>query len=230
MSMSELLRLHYAPDNASLCVRLALHELGMTYETVLVDRRLRAHKSDAFLAMNPNGLIPVLETPLGPMFETAAIIIWLVDRERALMPNPSAPARMYAMQWMMWLANTLHPTLRTLFYPEQYADGDIDPTYRMAKIRLQQHLDVLEAAQTADWLESSEATAQGCYLAPMLRWSKLYGGGPDRFDLGQWPRLKAFAQRTEIRDAARTVALAEGLGPTPFSSPSPCNPPEGSAL
>ena len=97
MSMSEMLRLHYAPDNASLCVRLALQELGMTYETVLVDRRLRAHKSDAFLAMNPNGLIPVLETPHGPMFETAAIIIWLADRERALLPSAPAPHVRHAM-------------------------------------------------------------------------------------------------------------------------------------
>ncbi|MFT7147944.1 MAG: glutathione S-transferase, partial [Yoonia sp.] len=68
-----------------------------------------------------------------------------------------------------------------------------------------------------------------CYLAPMLRWSKPHGGGPDWFNLDQWPRLKAFAQRTEIRDAAQSVALAEGLGPTPFSSLSPCNPPEESA-
>jgi glutathione S-transferase len=228
--MSELLRLHYAPDNASFFVRLALQELGLNYETVLVDRCLRAHKSDTFLAMNPNGLIPVLETPHSPMLETGAIIVWLADREGALLPAPDAPARMYSMQWMMWLANTLHPTLRTLFYPEQYTDGDISPTHRMAKIRLQQHLDVLEAAQTSDWLESNEATAQGYYLAPMLRWSKFNGGGSDWFALGQWPRLKAFAQPVEIRDAAQTLVLAEGLGPTPFSSPSPCNPPEGSAL
>ncbi len=228
--MSELLRLHYAPDNASLCVRLALEELGLDYETVLVDRRIRAHKSEAFLTMNPNGLIPVLETAQGPMFETAAIIMWLADCKGTLLPPPDTPARMYALQWMMWLANTLHPTLRSLFYPEQYADGDTGPTHRMAKQRLQQHLDVLEAAQTADWLESEEATAQGCYLAPMLRWSKLYGGGPSWFDLARWPRLLAFAQRSEIRDAAISAARAEGLGPTPFSSPSPCNPPEGSAL
>jgi glutathione S-transferase len=88
--MFELLRLHIAADNASLCVRLTLQELGLAYETFLVDRRLRAHKSDAFLAMNPNGLIPVLETPHGTMFETAAIIIWLADREGRFCP-PQMP-------------------------------------------------------------------------------------------------------------------------------------------
>ena len=31
-------RLHYAPDNASLVIRLVLEEMGLPYETVLVDR------------------------------------------------------------------------------------------------------------------------------------------------------------------------------------------------
>src|SRR5680860_279820 len=34
--------LHYAPDNASLIVRLALEELELPYETRLVDRSVRA--------------------------------------------------------------------------------------------------------------------------------------------------------------------------------------------
>ena len=33
--------LHYAPDNASLIVRLALEEMGLPYRTVLVDRARR---------------------------------------------------------------------------------------------------------------------------------------------------------------------------------------------
>lgn len=228
--MPATLRLRYAPDNASLCVRLALEELGLAFETALVDRATRAHKSAAFLALNPNGLIPVLETPNGPMSETAAILIWLADRHGRLMPAIDAPERMYAMQWMMWLANTLHPTLRMMFYPDQYADGDTGPTYRMAGLRLQAHLDVLAAAKTVGWLESDTATAQACYLAPMLRWSALYGGGAGWFDLSRWPRLLAFAQRMDVRDAAVRAAAAEGLGPTPFSAPHPCNPTEGSAL
>lgn len=34
-------RLHYAPDNASLVIRLVLEDLRLPYETVLVDRRAR---------------------------------------------------------------------------------------------------------------------------------------------------------------------------------------------
>ena len=58
--MTDNLRLHYAPDNASLVIRLALEELGIPYDTVLVDRRSGQQKSAGYLALNPNGLIPVL--------------------------------------------------------------------------------------------------------------------------------------------------------------------------
>ncbi len=228
--MSDLLRLHYAPDNASLCVRLALEELALPYQTVLVDRGTVGQKSASYLMLNPNGLIPTLETPQGPVFETAAILIWLADREGRLLPPVASPERAHAIQWMVWLANTLHVTLRMLFYPDQYVGGDTADLHARAKERLVQQLDILEHAPTARWLESAEASAQGCYLGPMLRWAALYGGGPAWFALQHWPRLQDFARRAERRPAVLRAARAEGLGPTPFSNPHPCNPPEGRAL
>lgn len=228
--MKNDLRLYYAPDNASLCVRLALEELGLEYETKLVDRRIDAQKLPAFRALNPNGLIPVLDTTQGPIFETAAILLWLAETSEGLMPPVGRPDRMHALQWMVWLANTLHPTLRMMFYPAQYADGDQGPTRRMARQRLRSHLDLLNASNSAVWLDTDAPSMHACYLGPMLRWSALYGGGDTWFTLGAWPRLYAFAQRFELRDSVLKAAVAEGLGPTPFSNPSPCNPPEGSAL
>ena len=228
--MSNPLRLYYAPDNASLCVRLALEELGLAYETVLVDRSTQAQKSETYLALNPNGVIPVLETSQGAIFETGAILLWLAETQDRLIPPAGTPERMHALQWMIWLTNTLHPTLRMMFYPTQYADGDHAPTHCMAARRLKAQLDLLAAAQTTDWLDSDTPSIHACYLAPMLRWAALYGGGDMWFDLTDWPRLHAFAKRVEARDSAQKAALAEGLGQTPFSDPSPCNPPEGSAL
>ena len=40
--------LHYAPDNASLIIRLALLQLGFPFETHLVDRRIKEQSSEAF--------------------------------------------------------------------------------------------------------------------------------------------------------------------------------------
>ncbi len=227
--MTHRLRLHYAPDNASLCVRIALEELGLPYETALVDRSIRAQKSDAYLALNPNGLIPVLETPDGPISETAAILLWLADREGRLMPGPQASERGAALQWLFWLSNTLHATMRHLFYPETYTRSDAEALRETTRQKLAAQLGLLNAAHSATWLDSDDATIHGCYLGPLLRWAGLYGGDTTWFNLARWPRLQTFAARTEMRPAVARAALAEGLGPTPFSSPHPCNPPEGSA-
>ena len=54
--------LHYALDNPSLIIRLALLEIKVPFETRLVDRRIKEQSSKAFLKFNPYGSIPVLET------------------------------------------------------------------------------------------------------------------------------------------------------------------------
>lgn len=231
------LRLHYAPDNASLCIRLALEELGLPYDTVLVDRAARAQKSPAYLALNPNGLIPVLETPDGPLFETGAILLWLADTYGGLMPGffPALadPGRGAALKWLFWLSNSLHATERMLFYPSHYTNGGpaMEPAQTArTKDRIADHLTVLAGAADAPWLDADGPSAHACYLAALLRWPGLYGEADGWFDLTHWPRLLAFAQRFQARPAAITAADAEGLGPNPFTAPVDCTPPEGSPV
>jgi glutathione S-transferase len=229
--MTGPLRLHYAPDNASLCVRLALEEIGVAYDTVLVDRASAEQSSPAYLALNPNGYIPTLETPDGPIFETAAILLWLADRHHALLPPPDSPDRGKALKWLIWLANTVHPALRLHFYPEKHIADDpvlIAALRVRTKQRLGAMFGLLNAARDADWLEA-QSSVMACYLAPMLRWCVLYGDERSWFDLSRTPRLLAFARTFETRPAAVRAAAAEGLGRTPFSDPVDAAPPEGSA-
>ena len=230
------LRLHYAPDNASLCVRLALEELGLSYDAVLVDRRVRAQQAPAYLTLNPHGMIPVLETPEGPIFETAAILLWLSDRHRdraALMPAPGAPERGMTLAWLFWLSNTLHPALRMLFYGgEHIAPEMVFALHERTAQRTIAMLDRLEAAAPGlgGWLGAAQPSALDCYLAPMLRWCALYPeSGTGWFDLGRWPELRGALDRFETRASVEAAIRAEGLGSHPFTAPRPPQPPEGSA-
>ena len=228
-------RLHYAPDNASLIIRLALEQLGAPYETVLVDRQARAQKSPEYLKLNPNGLIPVLETPDGPIFETAAILLWLADRHGALAPAPESASRGGFLKWLFFMSNTLHPALRMTFYPETYIGPDTD---RQAALRtymqgeLARHLDKLEmlAAGAHDWFAGKAPSALDFYLACALRWMALYPKGETGwFKIGNWPLLHEMAARLEHCQAVAVAINAEGLGPNPFTAPQYANPPEGSA-
>ncbi|MGR3500561.1 MAG: glutathione S-transferase family protein [Limimaricola soesokkakensis] len=230
------LRLHYAPDNASLCVRLALEELGLVYSTALVDRRAQGQRAPAYLALNPHGMIPVLETEDGPIFETAAILLWLADRHRervALMPAPDASERGMALAWLFWLSNTLHPALRMLFYGgEHIAPEMVFALHERTAQRTLGMLDRLEAAAPAlgGWLGAAQPSALDCYLAPMLRWCALYPeSGTGWFELTRWPTLRAAVERFEARASVTAAIRAEGLGARPFTDPRPPRPPEGHA-
>jgi glutathione S-transferase len=75
-----MLELHYFPGNASLIVRILLEELGLPFKATLVDRAKNAQKAPAYLALNPNGLIPVLIDGDLVLYETAAICLYLCDK------------------------------------------------------------------------------------------------------------------------------------------------------
>jgi glutathione S-transferase len=233
--MTHRYRLHYAPDNASLIIRLALEELHLPYTAVLVDRKAQAQRSAPYLALNPHGRIPVLETPDGAIFETGAILLWLADRHGGLCPAPDHPDRGDALKWLFFLSNTLHAELRMLFYPEIYIGPD--PAHHAAlrvglRASLAAHLARLEAVAGAGhaWLNADTPTVLDLYLAACLRWIALY----PRDRAGWWdrdaaPHLARLCARIEARPATRACAMAEGLGEHPFTLPDYPIPPEGSA-
>ncbi len=232
--------LHYAPDNASLIVRLVLEELGVPYRTQLVERAAQAQRSAGYLALNPGGLIPVLETPDGPLFETAAIVLWLADRHGALAPDTQAPARGDFLKWLFFTSNTVHAQLRMLFYPAKYVGEDAAAQAHLRRTLTRRSPDHMTLPDALDLLDARYCTRGAApvgapdvldyYIATLLRWCALYPAGQTAwFELQEYPGLLTLAQDLETRPAVRAVRAAEGLGPAPFTAPSYANPPEGSA-
>ena len=229
-------RLHYAPDNASLIVRLTMDELEIPFETVLVNRREKEQKGAEFRQLNPNGLIPALETPHGTMFETGAILLWLADHHGKMAPLPSAPGRCDFLKWLFFTSNTLHAEMRLLFYPSQYVGENAaaqEQLSRQVRQNLARRLQLLDdqAATEPDWLGAENPSVLDYYICAALRWLQLYPKTiAGWLSLRDYPRLCDLASRYENRPAVRRAISAEGLGETPFTSPVHPSPPEGSAL
>lgn len=219
-------RLHTSPDTCALIVRLALEELGQPYEAVPIDRAAGALASAGYRRLAPTGLIPVLETVDGPIFETGAILLWLSERHGALAPAPGNASRAAFLKWLFFLSNTLHPDLSRLFHPARYIGPEPALQAELARhhvARINRHLALLDSLgmeERPGWLSGTQPSVTGYYLAVLLRWAALYPeGGAGWFELAAFPYLQGLCERLERRPAALRSAEAEGLGPTPFSSP-----------
>ena len=223
--------LHYAPDNASLIVRLVLDGAGIPYRTTLVDRAARQQDEPAYRKLNPAGLIPTLETPHGPLAETGAILLWLSDCHQ-LGPTASSPDRPAFLQWLFFLSNTAHSDLRQLFYPHQYAPADgFAAHFDIISARMLGHFHLLDlaAAQTPKLFQP--ASPLGAYTVTLTRWAALYPEDGRRWlDLADYPHLLDLARAQEARVETPMIARAEGLGPHPFTRPEPPIPPEGAVF
>jgi glutathione S-transferase len=214
------LRLHWSPDSANLIVRLALEELGLPFEAVRIDRARGDHKSPAYLALNPQGLIPVLQDGELVLFETGAILWHLAARAGRLgadgPPASDAPARAATLKWLFYLSNTPHAELRAMFYTPRYVDGPdaVAALRRGLAARLRQHLDLVEGQLADGGLVGAEVTLADLYLAMLLRWAQLYpkDEAPLR-GLDAWPRVFALCRRVEDRPAAARAFAAEAIPP-----------------
>jgi glutathione S-transferase len=70
------------------------------------------------------------------------------------------------------------------------------------------------------WLGGDSPTVLDLYLATCLRWIALYPrDSAGWWDRAQAPHLRRLCARVEARPAARACAMAEGLGPHPFTQP-----------
>jgi maleylpyruvate isomerase len=121
--MSDSLILHgYWRSGTSYRTRIALNIKGVAYEQVAVDLRAGDQRSAAFRALNPQGLVPALETADGVLTQSSAILEWLEERypEPPLLPTgPGERAIVRAMA--MAVACDIHPlnNLRVLKYLKQ---------------------------------------------------------------------------------------------------------------
>lgn len=222
-----MIDLHYHPGNASMAPHMLLQHLGLPHRLVLVDRAQGAHRQPAYLALNPNGLIPVLVDGDLVLYESAAICLHLADQVPAagLLGAPGTPARAQAYKWLAWMGNTLQPTLMHHFYPERVlgsADADGRAGCRSAVQshaqaeagRLLGHLEAALTGHGGPWLLGDALNVVDFYGLMLCRWTRNFAGDAAP-PASTRPVLAAWLQRTLALPSVQRALAAEGLAP-PF--------------
>jgi glutathione S-transferase len=106
-----MLTLYLSPGASSMASHIALHEIGVPFETKTISFAKKEHGSPEYLAVNPEGKVPALAIDGRVLTEVAGNLYYLAKRypEAKLLPAGDIEAEAQAVSWMSFVASTLHP-------------------------------------------------------------------------------------------------------------------------
>ena len=203
------LELYFAPGACSFVPHVALEAIkaatGQAFEPKLVKLHKGEQRTPEYLAMNPNGQVPVLVVDGKPLTQIVAICEFL-DRsfpKAGLLPTEPW-ARAQALSQLAWMNNTMHPTFTRLFRAAEFAESEAAQAEvkKIAATKYRKHLERIQ-----EWTAGAKPYWFGERLAPhdayaftLLRWGGIAGIDPKSL-----PGCLAYVERVT---AAPPVAAA----------------------
>jgi glutathione S-transferase len=110
-----MLTLYLSPGSSSMAPHIALHEIGVEFESRWVSFAKREQSAPEYLAVNPEGKVPTLLVDgRPPLTEVAAVLYYLAKRfpQAGLFPAGDLDAEARIISWMSFIASTVHPARR----------------------------------------------------------------------------------------------------------------------
>ncbi len=115
-----MIDLYAAGTSNGMRARIALEECGLAYNFHPVDLAAGGSKTPTFLAMNPNGQIPVMTDSDGPggkpatIAQSMAILMYCAEKSGKFIPKDPALRPLF-LQGLMSAASDIGPTLGAIF-------------------------------------------------------------------------------------------------------------------
>jgi GSH-dependent disulfide-bond oxidoreductase len=183
-------------------VAIALFELGLEHEIKTVEIWQGAGQAPEFLAVNPNGKVPVIvdhETGL-TISESNAILLYLAEKTGKLLPT-EPKARQRALELLFFQASGVGPMFGqrawfTLFSPEK-------PAYAIKRYRAEAErlTGVIETMLPADkpWFLGDDYS-----IVDIAFMGWVWCAVQMHFPIDAYPKLTAWFDRMLAREAVRT--------------------------
>jgi len=203
--------LYYSPGAASLAVHWMLLELGEPVRLMRVDFEAKTQHSPEFLALNPNGHVPLLIVDGVPRRECAALLVLLTDRhpDAHMVPRPGDVDRPEFLQTMFYLANTLQPAFRAWFYADEPAGpANREAAMEAARAKIETAWSQIDA-QLADgrpFLIGARLTTADFLAVMLMRWSRNMPKPATRY-----ANIAGYVARMKTMPSLKLVHEREGL-------------------
>ncbi|MDP6622914.1 MAG: glutathione S-transferase family protein [Alphaproteobacteria bacterium] len=201
------MKLFHAPNSRSMRIVWLLEELGLEYELIGFKLGEKAMREPQYLKLNPMGRVPTLQDGDVTIFESGAIVEYVLARYGGGRMVPERDSLEFAdyLQWLHYAEGMIMPQVNiiiveTLFLPEEKRN----PTnLARAQKLLNKSLQAVETGlQGRDYLagEFSGAefmTGHACVVAERLG-----------ADLSELPNTKAYVERLKDRPALQKAMAA----------------------
>lgn len=194
------MKLYWAPQTRSFSALWILEEVGVPYETELIDIRSGAQDAPAYRAINPMGKVPALKDGETVVAEQGAICLWLADRfpEAGLAPAANDSRRGPYLRWLFFAGNCIEPAYMQKFSgwsttKSQAGWGNYDLV-----------VDVLDGALKGGlWILGKRFSAADVMIGSGVYFGLSFGILPAR------PSFEAYKERCVARPAFQRAAAIE---------------------
>ena len=195
-----MLTLYFAPQTRAVRVAWLLEELRLEYELIPFALGQKEMREAAFLKVHPNGRVPVLVDEDVTLFESGAIVEYILTRhgDGQMRPDVSSPDYPMYLQWLHYCEGMLMPPINTIV-----VETVILPAERSNAVNVKRARKLL-----GQMLQTVETHMQGReFLAGDFSGADIMLGhdiaGVARFGdyLDELPNLQAYAGRLNARTA-----------------------------
>ncbi len=152
-----MLKFYYSLAPNPMKVALFLEEAGLAYEAIPVDTRKGEQHSAAFMALNPNAKVPVVVDGATTVFDSSAILLYLVEKSGQFLPDAADRGAM--LSWLLFTASGIGPFTGQAVHFKHYAPEKVPYAINRYDFEAWRHWKILNAHLAGkDWMLSGRYT------------------------------------------------------------------------
>jgi glutathione S-transferase len=173
-------------------VRLLLAQLSRPYQLIEINTDRGESRTPEFLAKNPNGRVPLLETDDGVFLAESNAILWYLAEATELIPT-SAIGRAQVLQWMLFEQYSHEPYVAVARYIMRHL-ADNHPRRAELPERRKQGLAAFSVMETH--LQSRRFFVDETYsVADIALYAYSHVADQGGFDLAAFPAVRHWLER-----------------------------------